>query len=165
MQIANHEEVAKQAGLSKELAKGAFYYLQSQGLVQAHDPVGSIKITYQGIKEYETGIIPFKTQPNYLNGQRITSTRYTSMVEESVILFGSYAMPIPLGAGSENVTPAKRNKLSSVTEQTSETQIEEEKPKKHFLNAAMEYLKGAMTHPLFKTIVRFFLSKLRRFRW
>ena len=52
LQIANHEKITILAGLSSQSAEDAFYYLQSEGFLQAQNPVGSINITHQGVKEY-----------------------------------------------------------------------------------------------------------------
>ena len=93
LRTANHQEILLQTGLSPQCSKDAFYYLQSEGLLQAQNPFGAINITHQGVKAYEAAIARTGHDPVSYPGSAVTNSlvHISTSTDESVILFGSPA--------------------------------------------------------------------------
>ena len=133
LQGVNHYEISRQAGLSPECAKRAFYYLQGEGLIHAQSPDGLVNITHQGVKAYEAILsnsqAPFTTLldsvttafpglPGYIENQQIDSSPLALQAPEQV--------------------------------------------KQDWRKAAIRKLKAALTSSLLESGVRFLLSLFRR---
>ena len=139
LQGVNHYEISRQASLSPECAKRAFYYLQGEGLIHAQSPDGLVNITHQGVKAYEAILsnsqAPFTTLldsvttafpglPGYIENQQIDSS--------------------PLACQARN------------------TRLAPEQVKQDWRKAAIRKLKAALTSSLLESGVRFLLSLFRR---
>lgn len=133
LQGVNHYEISRQASLSPECAKRAFYYLQGEGLIHAQSPDGLVNITHQGVKAYEAILsnsqAPFTTLldsvttafpglPGYIENQHIDSSPLALQAPEQV--------------------------------------------KQDWRKAAIRKLKAALTSSLLESGVRFLLSLFRR---
>lgn len=177
LQTANHHEILLQTGLSPQSSKDAFYYLQSEGLLQAQNPFGAINITHQGVKAYEAtisrtrhGLVGYPSGAITNNPLHIRTT-----TDESVILFGSpserltpervSALPTNLQEGKVVSSGKETRKIFPKTDIVAgETQSQKPKSKKHLIITVIRSLERGLTSTLWETGVRFLLSKLRRLR-
>ena len=176
----NHHQIAVQAQLTPESARDAFYYLLNEKLLEAQNYDGAVRITHQGVKEYEAAMINSKEQLAQQAGERITNiVQIRGEVSESLIRFGSperspeiYSQADLKDVGEfigllkaklPGLSMDRENKTLISTEvKTIETELKAEKPKKYLIQAAMQNLKGALTNSFFDASVRFLLSRLRK---
>jgi hypothetical protein len=174
LRTANHHEILLQTGLSPQCSRDAFYYLQSEGLLQAQNPSGVINITHQGVKVYEATIARTDHDPVRYPGVAITNNplHISTATKEPPILFGGPAgrlTPEQVVGTSPNLPKgtvlSKQEEASKLSPETDialwENQFQEQKSQKHLTKTVMRNLKRALTSTLLETGVRFLLSKLR----
>lgn len=174
LRTANHHEILLQTGLSPQCARDAFYYLQSEGLLQAQNPSGVINITHQGVKAYEATIARTGHDPVRYPGIAIANNPlHSTTTDEPTMLFNSptgHLTPERVAEPSPNLPESRvvskqeeASKLSPKTDSLiGETQLQEPKSKEHLTKTVMRNLKRALTNTLLETGVRFLLSKSRR---
>ena len=138
MSSVNHHQIAVQAELTPQSARDAFYYLLNERLLEAQNYDGAVRITHQGVKEYEAAIIS-KEQ------RSCSATRY---IANNIVQFSGKI--------------SKPHIHFSEQEDSPETHTKAKKPKKYLIPAAMQNLKGTLKSSLFDAGVRFLLSRLRR---
>lgn len=155
LRTANHHEISLRAGLSYQSSEEPFYFLQSEGLLQAQNPFGVINITHQGVKLYEATIARNYEPARYL-GDVVPDHSLHIRRHRSVSL-----LECPAG----RVTPEQASELSSASVTnivTGKNHPKEQKPKRQVFITVIRSLERALTSTLLDSGVRFLLSKLKK---
>ena len=159
LRTVNHARIVVQAGLTRHDAKSAFNYLENEGLLQAKSPVGDISITHHGVEWYEAMVTRSKDQGAQSGPSTLgENTSYGNEErEESVRLFGTPAVRLPLNRREEGVA-------TSTDTTTREILLQAKNPRRHVFMTVIQNLKRALANSLFDVGVRFLLSRLGRWR-